>query len=235
MRKFLGSVGALVLATTCQAAHAGLFVPDSTFQVQANSSPDTFTDTVTLTPGTVQSLDGGAVDLTVSIVSAGGSNEWLVFDYSTTSGGVLSQPGDYWSVNEVGLQAINPVNLIAAYLQFSTNGVVQTPTGSIFGGSSVAANPVPGFSGTGFANGGYSAPLSNPLPALGTYVDPWSYLDNTGIDSSTVNGYEEALEFTPTQPVPESSTWAMMAIGFVGIGSFAYRRGRKGRIAPTFA
>ncbi len=173
--------------------------------------------------------------LTVSIVSGGRSDEWLVFDYTTTSGGPLSQPGDYWSVNEVGEQAIHPVSLIAAYLQFSVNGVVQTPTYSIFGGSSVATNPVPGFSGTGFGNGGYSAPLSNPLPALGTYITPWDYLNDTGISSASVNGYEEALEFAPTQAVPESSTWAMMLIGFVGAGSLAYQKGRKNRLASPFA
>lgn len=68
MHKVLGSAAVFVLALACQGAHAGLFVPDSTFQVEANSSPDTFTDTVTLTPGVVQSLDGGAVDLRNALV-----------------------------------------------------------------------------------------------------------------------------------------------------------------------
>ncbi len=35
--------------------------------------------------------------------------------------------------------------------------------------------------------------------------------------------------------VPEPSTWAMMVIGFVGVGSFAYQRGRRNRLAAPFA
>jgi PEP-CTERM motif len=34
--------------------------------------------------------------------------------------------------------------------------------------------------------------------------------------------------------VPEPSTWVMMLVGLVGIGSAAYRRSRKDRFAPTF-
>jgi hypothetical protein len=34
--------------------------------------------------------------------------------------------------------------------------------------------------------------------------------------------------------VPEPSTWVMMLIGLASIGSAAYRRGRKNRLAPTF-
>jgi PEP-CTERM motif len=35
-------------------------------------------------------------------------------------------------------------------------------------------------------------------------------------------------------PVPEPSTWVMMLVGLAAIGSAAYRRSRKDRLAPTF-
>ena len=229
MRQIHAFGAAFLLGASCQAAHAGLFALDSTFQVQATSAPDTFDDTVTLTPGVTQSLDGGAVDLTVSIVSGGGADQWLVFDYTTTNAS-FGTPGYDWSINEVGLQSAEPVSLIGAYFQFSSNGIVQIPTGSIFGGSP-APSPVPGLSGTGFANGGYSAPMTNPLPALGTYIDPWNYLDDTGIDSTKTNGYTEALEFAPTTPVPEPATWALMLLGFVGVGFAGFRRAGRARAA----
>ena len=229
MRQIYAFGAAFLLAASCQAAHAGLFVPDSTFQVEATGAPDSFDDTVTLTPGVTQSLDGGVVDLTVSVVSGGGSNEWLVFDYTTTSAS-FGTSGYDWSISEVGLQAVNPVSLIGAYLQFSTNGTVQTPTSSIFG-CCVITNPVPGWTGTGFGNSGYSSPLTNPLGSLGTYVDPWNYLNDTGIDSTTVNGYTEALEFAPTTAVPEPATWALMLLGFAGAGFAGFRRAGQARAA----
>ncbi len=97
MQRFFGSVAAIGLAFACQDAQATLFVPGSTFQVQATNSPDTFTDTVNLATGT-QSLDSGAVTLNISFVPAGGGDEWLVFNYTTASGGPLSG-NDYWSLN----------------------------------------------------------------------------------------------------------------------------------------
>jgi hypothetical protein len=42
--------------------------------------------------------------------------------------------------------------------------------------------------------------------------------------SSTGNAFEFALA-----SVPEPSTWAMMALGFAGLGYAAFRRNTKGR------
>jgi PEP-CTERM motif len=43
--------------------------------------------------------------------------------------------------------------------------------------------------------------------------------------SSTGN----AFEFSLGSPIPEPSTWAMMALGFAGLGYAAFRRNSKGR------
>jgi len=220
-------LAAAVLAASSLDASAGLFTPGGTFTVDASSSPDSFDETATLTNGISQSLDGGALNLVVSIVPAGGGDQWLVFDYNTSSGSPLSQAGDDWSVYEVGLQAPHSVNFIAAYAQFSISGVAQTPTGNIFGGYSIESNPVPGFTGNGFGASGFSAIFDSPLPSLGTYISPWAYLGATGINYAGVNGYEEALEFAPTA-VPESSTWAMMLLGFAGVGFAGWRASRRG-------
>lgn len=42
--------------------------------------------------------------------------------------------------------------------------------------------------------------------------------------SITFTTTETAFEFAFTSPVPEASTWAMMIIGFAGLGFMAYRR-----------
>jgi hypothetical protein len=47
-----------------------------------------------------------------------------------------------------------------------------------------------------------------------------------------VNGYTQALEFAPQTPaVPEPSTWAMMFMGFAGLGVAGHRRAQRARAA----
>jgi hypothetical protein len=232
MRTKLIITTAVLLGLAAPAHAASLFVPGSTFQVQATNSPDSFDDTVNLTPGS-QSLDNGALTLNISIVDAGGGGEWLVFNYTTTSGAPLSTAYD-WSVNQVGLDAAVPVNFNYAYSEFLVNGVSQPWSYSFFGGYTPISSPVPGLSGTGVGNlTSFNAPLgAGPLGSLGAYIDGYSgYLSSANLDPTAINGYTQALEFSPTTPVPEPATWAMMLAGFAGIGFLGYRQTAKARLA----
>jgi len=71
------------------------------------------------------------------------------------------------------------------------------------------------------ANGSHSQPTSNELvtiSGLGAFT--------TASFSSTSNSFE----FSLGAPVPEPATWAMMALGFAGLGYAAFRRSNpKGR------
>jgi hypothetical protein len=57
-----------------------------------------------------------------------------------------------------------------------------------------------------------------------------------GFDLTSLGGFSKvdfttgptAFEFAFTAPVPEPSTWAMMILGFVGLGFMAYRRKQSG-------
>ena len=218
---------AAVGASVGTAAHATtLFVPNSTFQVNATNSPDTFVDTVNLAAGS-QQIDNGALTLKISIVPAGGTNEWLVFNYTVNSGDALS--GDeYWSLNQVGLDAAIPVNFIAGYSELLINGVSQPWSYSFFGGYNPGPSPIPGMSGTGVVS---SNPFVAPFPAgpignLGAFMTSFSnYVNSAGIDAANVNGWTQALEFQSQAPAaPEVSTWAMMALGFAGLAGLAYRQ-----------
>ena len=46
-------------------------------------------------------------------------------------------------------------------------------------------------------------------------------------NTNTGEFYQAQLDAIAVQAVPEPSTWAMMIIGFAGVGFVAYRRGRK--------
>jgi hypothetical protein len=225
---------AILLGLAAPAHAANLFVPGSTFQVNATNSPDSFSNTVNLTPGT-QLLDDGAVSLNISIVGASDGGEWLVFNYTTTSGAPLSADDDYWSVNQLGLDAAVPVNFNYAYSEFLVNGVSQPWSYSFFGGYTPISSPVPGLSGTGVGNlTSFNSPqAAGPLGNLGAFISSYSsYLSSADIDPTMVNGWTQALEFTPqTAAAPELSTWAMMLAGFAGLGFLGYRKTVKTRLA----
>jgi hypothetical protein len=74
-----------------------------------------------------------------------------------------------------------------------------------------------GASGTG----DQFSPKGNELVTI-SGLDPFT----TATFSSTRN----AFEFSLGSAVPEASTWAMMALGFVGLGYAAFRRNTKGRV-----
>jgi hypothetical protein len=137
-------------------------------------------------------------------------------------------------VNQVGLVAAVPVNFIHGYYEFLVNGVSQPWSGNLFFGPTMSS-PVPGLSGTGVGNTiPFVSPFpAGPLPNLGAYIHPYSgYLYSAGIDPTLVNGYTQALEFAPQTPaVPEPSTWAMMFMGFAGLGVAGHRRAQRARAA----
>ncbi len=69
-------------------------------------------------------------------------------------------------------------------------------------------------------NGSQTDPKANELVTI-TGLDPFK--------SATFSSTGNSFEFSLGAPVPEPATWAMMALGFAGLGYAAFRRNSKGR------
>jgi hypothetical protein len=70
------------------------------------------------------------------------------------------------------------------------------------------------------ADGSHTSPTSNELvtiSGLGSFT------------TATFSSSNNSFEFSIGSGVPETSTWAMMALGFAGLGYVAFRRNTKGR------
>lgn len=218
-RVSLLAASAFLLSGLGQVAEAAsLFVPGSTFTDAATNSPDTFSTTMTLAPGTT-SPDGGALNLTISDIISG-PDEWLVFDYQTATSGTQFVPvtSDYWSIAQTGLDLAVPANFIGAYAEFlDSSGDSIAPSNAIFTGYSMESNPVPGGVGSG-VGASFVAPVpAGALPDLGASLSPFDQLDGDGVPSADVEGFYQALEFTASA-APEPAPMALFSIGILGLG-----------------
>ena len=130
---------------------------------------------------------------------------------------------DQWTFQLVGGEqfftigsATNTYSQLSDFIANFTGSVYEI-VGIVGGGDDTLvlgpATATPGNCGTACQFFGGSATLD-----AGNY-----YLDISGVAGSTA-GYGGNLSTSLVAPIPEPSTWAMMILGFAGVGFLAYRR-----------
>lgn len=122
---------------------------------------------------------------------------------------------------------INAQSFLLSLAETSSGGGTSTVTGRAWGGSTnnaltfnplLASIPLSGVASSGTASGSF-----NPS------VNPYSLSLGVQISRTAAGTTTGDLNF---QAVPEPATWAMMLLGFAGIG-FAMRRSRKQVLAQV--
>jgi hypothetical protein len=184
-----------------------------------------------------KSAMAGAAFLVTCLALSGSPAKAEVFDFSFspdpfgtfTTGAVAADPG-YELITGLTFDLLsgtddggNPFSFTNAAASGVEPGAAFNPTTGAF------INHAEG--GTFHDIGGFELPGS-------VIIDPSSFAAGshavTGLSTDdehfSVSG---ALKITPVgpPPVPEPQTWAMLLLGFGGLGYFAHRRSRK----PTFA
>jgi hypothetical protein len=146
-----------------------------------------------------------------------------------------SDPGPYDSVEDTYFGVINNSSTSLASLHLSNPGV------DIFGfdGDGVCSSSYLSCSGT--EPNGYGGP-GVTFANINANVDAGDVVFAGGVAANGGTAYfslEEAVSLNTivvTNGVPEPSTWAMMILGFLGLGYMAYRRKNSdGKIAVRLA
>jgi hypothetical protein len=132
---------------------------DGSFTVSSNGtdSPGVIDNSATLTVGTTQSFVTSNGTLTLTVETATGTDfpgaEWLIFQYNTLNGVLLSPSQGNWSLNEVGLPATQKLDIDAAFVQFSVGAA---------GAQGFRSSPFSGFSPVSAPPTALSSALTGP-------------------------------------------------------------------------
>lgn len=201
---FSGSANAVVI-NTIDVTNSGRVNPNTApnfSQLQGNLYASTNTELKTGQPGGSQPNNGwgpfGTSDTTHNWWNIGDVNSFAGFNISGSSLNIV-----WGSPNNINLNQ-NDGNRVTFWT--GAGG-----TGSVIGSISVA-DLVGNFAG-----------ISNTQ-------DPGyliSFSTQTAFNSVVFSTGPSAFEFAFASPVPEPSTWAMMILGFAGVGYMTYRRKRQ--------
>jgi hypothetical protein len=197
----------------------------ATAQIQATTSPFPSITAFTSNSGAADLYGASAsnnLDYYIRIVGPDASNVPLIVDShaSLSSTNLVDGSGSSLDLS-VGYQTI-------AYLGASTSGLaVLGGSGSISGPASVLSitQTLSEQSNTDiFVHMYVSAVIQgNTVESAGAFLDPIFFIDPT---FAGANKY--SIETSPgignVSAVPEPSTWAMMILGFAGVGFMAYRQ-----------
>ena len=221
MRKILLGAVALAAFGFATAANAGLVTLSAGTGAGA-ANFNGFNDVaVTSTSGTTATYLG-SVSFTTTPGNQGPLNESQVQDTSLTS------------------EYLQPLADKTNYIFAQADGtvVLTLPTAvtslTIYWGSPDTYNTVDLGNGDAFTGTLFASTFS--VAANGNNANSrWvTITDTTAFKTVTLGSTSPAFEFDMAgSTVPETSTWAMMVLGFLGLGYAAFRRTAKGRVVAT--
>jgi len=186
-------------------------------------------------------IDNHGGNIEVSTLSGSGGEPKIYFDsgapVTTFSGHLNSQDGTtvFTFTTDIGTdvkEGFASVDATSNTNLFHTL-TITAPTGFTF--TDVIfdiANPAPDFTVTG-SNGGNSSVSEVPsgdreFLALALHGTSLTWLTIQAADGMGFGAMKQ-FEISGVSAVPEPSTWAMMILGFAGIGFMAYRRRNQGQ------
>ena len=160
-----------------------------------------YTPTTTFADGTIVNNAPLPANGILQIFGGNAATQTLTFSQA-----VVNPVFAIWSLGQTGIDASFVFN--------------QTPT-------FVSGGPNAEYGGTGITVAGNTV---HGIEANGTVEFLGTFTSLSWINPVAENWYGFEVGFQSVAPIPEPSTWAMLILGFFGIGFMAYRRKNKGSL-----
>jgi PEP-CTERM motif len=242
IKGFVGSSRFFVLAAAfVAAASSSAFADTLTFDTSLANPPGVYFGTGNQNAGFTVLTTSGGIELGLGVETRGPGGGAILpttgSSYNAPTGGTTTALWNYeFSVNLGGSG-----QTLASIQNNTTVSVLDVTTGKAISFQPlVILSDNAGFDGTNTTNGkSGGAPLADigfqNSENLGFNLDP---ADNAAFafNPAALNTYQITLTvdgvsvIETVNAVPEPSTWAMMILGFCGVGLFAYRRRRQASV-----
>jgi hypothetical protein len=218
------ATAALAAAGSASADALFDFSAGAMFTVYGTNAPNTFNDVtgVSFALGT-QSIDGDALQLTISTYAGPGNSEWIVFDFQAPAGTLIAgDPTQDWQLGVTDVPFAQDLLFEHYYVAWGSNGTLFGPTDDQGSNTSIETNPITG-SGDVFGSDVMPALLESYGQLEGD-VDPFAdTLDLWGIGSSGINEFEIGGLYAPAA-APEPATLTLLGAGLLGAGIWRRRK-----------
>jgi uncharacterized protein (TIGR03437 family) len=214
------ALAAAQMMTVRAATGPGIIAIGSPLTFGGTNAPDTYSANTTFSSTPVV-VDNGAVKIWQQQTPTGPDSEWDIFYMQTTTGGPLAgNINANWNIL-MTFTFSAAVVFDGVAMQWGVFGTPVSPITNGIGTICCAALTNPILPGPAYYNTGFSV----PYPAgvfmnwQQVYADPYSLVQNGGINPSTANSLTFALHFT-LQPATPTVTHVIGAGGYGAFPSF---------------
>lgn len=217
----LAAFGSATIASST--ATAQVISVGSTYNIGGTNFPTNFgpeTVTLDLTP---KLINGGQIRVTESIFPTANGGAWLDVYFERVNGGSLAgNINGAWDFYLNHLVMSQPVIFDATYKYWTVNGTAVSPINPFGGFTTVGPNPVNAGLGQAYLTTLNFGPLSQFDFTTLSFISPYSFISNGGMNPNTANGFHHGFHFSP---VPEPTSLAFAGVASLGaIGWRAIRR-----------
>jgi hypothetical protein len=216
-------LGTMLGTALVGSAHAALITPGTPFDINGVNAVTTAVTPVTFRPGNTQAIDSGNVHLLIQTIPEAGGQEWLLYSFTTATGGTIAgNVNANWLMQVQNLATTQPVSVNHFFVGWGAGGQLSEPVADT-GNLPLELNPI---TGVGHVFGEpVTGVIESVLDGEGAADTFGGFLSvQYGINPATINFFQIGELIGPA-PVPEPG--GILIVGAGALVTFGVCRRRR--------